>query len=39
LGKGKYDVDDGFRLVAFDSSLPGDGDFKPLTELKDISGS
>ena len=39
LGKGKYDVDDGFRLVAFDSSLPGDGDFKPLTDLKDISAS
>ena len=36
LHKGKYDADDGFRLVAFDSSLPGDGDFKPITDLQDI---
>jgi hypothetical protein len=34
--KGKYDADDAFRLVSFDSSIAGGGDFKPLSELKDI---
>jgi hypothetical protein len=36
LKKGKYDADDAFRLVSFDSTIAGGGDFKPLSELKDI---
>ena len=36
LTEGKYDADDALRLVAFDSTIPANGDFKPLTELKDI---
>ena len=36
LHEGKYDADDALRLVAFDSTIPGNGDFKPLTDLKDI---
>ncbi|MEY2433817.1 MAG: hypothetical protein QOC92_3542 [Acidimicrobiaceae bacterium] len=36
LHQGKYDADDAARLVAFDSAVPANGDFKPLSELKDI---
>jgi ABC-type branched-subunit amino acid transport system substrate-binding protein len=39
LHKGKYDIDDTFRLVSFDSSIPPQGDWKPLTELQNIPGS
>jgi len=40
LHAGKYDVDDTFRLESYDSSLPptGKGNWKPLTELSNISG-
>jgi ABC-type branched-subunit amino acid transport system substrate-binding protein len=40
LSAGKYDVDDTFRLEAYDSSLPpaGKGNWKPLTPLQDITG-
>jgi hypothetical protein len=37
LGKGKYDAEDGFRLVAFDSSIGVKGDWKALTEIVDAS--
>jgi ABC-type branched-subunit amino acid transport system substrate-binding protein len=37
LTKGKYDADDGFRLVTFDSTIPPQGDWKPLTALLDAS--
>ncbi|MEY2403526.1 MAG: hypothetical protein QOD38_1077, partial [Acidimicrobiaceae bacterium] len=36
LHEGKYDADDALRLVAFDSTIPASGDFKPLTQLKDV---
>lgn len=36
LTDGKYDADDAFRLVSWDSSIEGGGDFKGLTDLKDI---
>jgi ABC-type branched-subunit amino acid transport system substrate-binding protein len=41
LHSGKYDVDDTFRLESYDSSLPptGKGNWKPITDLQDISGS
>ena len=38
LHKGKYDIDDTFRLSSFDSSIPPQGSWKPLTELQNISG-
>jgi len=38
LKEGKYDADDAFRLVSWDSSIEGGGDFKGLTDLKDIAG-
>jgi hypothetical protein len=34
---GKYDADDGFRLVAFDSTIGNKGDFKPLGPIQDAS--
>jgi hypothetical protein len=34
---GKYDADDGFRLVVFDSTIGNKGDFKPLTPIQDAS--
>jgi len=34
---GKYDADDGFRLVVFDSTVGTKGDFKPLTPIEDAS--
>src|SRR5262249_28123260 len=37
LGKGKYDADDTYRLVAFDSSIPKDGDWKELTPVRDVA--
>ncbi|MEY2422081.1 MAG: branched-chain amino acid transport system substrate-binding protein [Acidimicrobiaceae bacterium] len=37
LKQGKYDVEDGFRLGAFDSSIKPSGDFKKLTELLDVT--
>ncbi len=37
LGEGKYDADDGFRLSAWDSTIGPDGDFKPLTDLLDVT--
>ena len=37
LGIGKYDADDNFQLVQFDSSLPPDGNFKAITKLEDVS--
>ncbi len=39
LGKGKYDIDDSFRLEEFDSSIPPKGDWKPITELQNITGT
>jgi hypothetical protein len=39
LHAGKYDVEDSFRLEAFDSSIPPLGDWRPLTPLDNISGS
>lgn len=38
LHTGKYDIDDSFRLRAFNSSLPPDGQMEPLTPLEDITG-
>jgi ABC-type branched-subunit amino acid transport system substrate-binding protein len=38
LCKDKYAADDAFRLVAFDSTLGTDGDWKPVTAIKDASG-
>ena len=38
LCKGKYDAEDSFRLVAYDSSLGASGDWKTLTPVKDASG-
>jgi hypothetical protein len=38
LHRGHYDIDDTYRLVEFDSSLPG-GDWKPLTGLENVPGS
>jgi ABC-type branched-subunit amino acid transport system substrate-binding protein len=39
LGEGKYDINDTFRLSEFDSSLPGNGDWNPLTDLQNIPGN
>ncbi|MCU1459567.1 MAG: hypothetical protein JWL73_3659, partial [Actinomycetia bacterium] len=38
LHKGKYDIQDSFRLEAFDSSIAGGGDWKPLTPIEDVPG-
>ncbi len=38
LHKGKYDIDDTFRLSEFDSSIPPQGAWKPVTELQNIPG-
>ncbi|MCU1457909.1 MAG: hypothetical protein JWL73_2001 [Actinomycetia bacterium] len=38
LHRGKYDVADSFRLEAFDSTLPGGGDWKALTKIENIPG-
>ena len=41
LTAGKYDVDDTFRLEAYDSSLPpkGKGNWDPITDLQNITGT
>jgi len=38
LTQGKYDTNDTFRLVAFDSSID-DGEWKPLSELQNLPNS
>ena len=38
LCKGKYDAQDDFQLIAYDSSLGSSGDWKTLTPVKDASG-
>ncbi len=38
LCKGKYAADDAFRLVAFSSKEGTNGDWKPVTAIKDSSG-
>jgi hypothetical protein len=37
LSEGKYDAEDGFRLLSFDSSLGSKGDWDPLTDYVDAS--
>src|SRR4051812_28619369 len=37
LAKGKYDADDTFRLVAFDSKVGKKGDWKGLTPVEDVA--
>jgi ABC-type branched-subunit amino acid transport system substrate-binding protein len=39
LHTGKYDMDDTFRLGAFDSTIPPTGNWKSLTDLQNIPGS
>jgi ABC-type branched-subunit amino acid transport system substrate-binding protein len=36
IGAGKYDANDTFALVAFDSSIPPVGNWRYLTEVKDV---
>ena len=36
LHTGKYDADDTFALVAFDSSIPPEGDWRYLTLVEDV---
>jgi hypothetical protein len=38
LHKGKYDANDTFGLVAFDSARGTTGDWKPLTPVEDVAG-
>jgi hypothetical protein len=38
LHKGKYDANDTFGLVAFDSTAGTTGDWKPLTPVEDVAG-
>jgi hypothetical protein len=38
LGKGKYDADDTFRLVAFDPKVGDKGDWRGLTPVEDVAG-
>jgi branched-chain amino acid transport system substrate-binding protein len=38
LCKGKYDAQDDFQLIAYDSSIGTSGDWKTLTPVKDASG-
>ena len=38
LTKGKYDAEDNWRLEQIDTSLPPDGQFRPITPLQDITG-
>ena len=38
LTKGKYDAEDDWRLEQIDTSLPPDGQFRPMTPLQDITG-
>lgn len=39
LKAGKYDIGDTFRLEAFDSTIPTQGNWKPITELQNITGT
>jgi ABC-type branched-subunit amino acid transport system substrate-binding protein len=39
LRKGKYDIDDSFRLQAYDSSIPPAGNWKPLSPLYNVPGT
>jgi hypothetical protein len=36
LHKGKYDADDTYGLVAFDPTIPKDGDWKAVTPVRDV---
>jgi len=36
--KGKYDAEDDWRLEQIDTSLPPDGQFRPITPLQDVTG-
>jgi ABC-type branched-subunit amino acid transport system substrate-binding protein len=36
IHKGKYDADDTFGLVTFDSTIPPEGDFRYLTKVQDV---
>jgi hypothetical protein len=38
LCKGKYDAQDDFQLIAYDSSIGESGDWKTLSPVKDVSG-
>jgi hypothetical protein len=38
LHAGKYDAEDNWRLEQIDTSLPPDGQFRPITPLQDITG-
>ena len=38
LTKGKYDAEDNWRLEQIDTSLPPDGQFRPITAVQDITG-
>jgi len=38
LHKGKYDMDDTFRLVEFDSTIGASGDYRPLSPLVNFPG-
>jgi ABC-type branched-subunit amino acid transport system substrate-binding protein len=38
LHSGKYDIEDNFRLEAFDSSIAPDGDWKAITAVENITG-
>ena len=35
---GKYDADDTFALVKFDSSIPPEGDWSYLSPVEDVPG-
>jgi len=37
LGPGKYDADDTYRLVAFDSSVGEEGDWRAVTEVMNVA--
>ena len=39
LHTGKYDADDGFRLVTFDSTIPPQGDWKGLSPILNAANS
>jgi hypothetical protein len=39
LCKGKYDAQDDFQLIAYDSSIGEQGDWKTLSPVKDVSGA
>jgi hypothetical protein len=36
LREGKYDVDDTFRIAAFDPTIGDTGDFRPVTPVRDV---